>query len=59
MGTPPFTPARVSRFLLLCLLGALAIIGAYLLLTHAEARQGVQHQQSRLHLFTPPPLENT
>ncbi len=51
MGAPPFTPARVTRFLLFCLLGALVIIGLYILLTHAEARQGVPHQQSSLPSF--------
>ncbi len=48
MGAPPFTPARVTRFLLLWVLAALAIAGLYLLLTHATAREGMTPQRTRL-----------
>ncbi len=37
----PFTPMRVARFLLLCLLGMAAVYGLFFLLTHARARKSV------------------
>ena len=46
----PFTPMRVCRFLLLCLLGLAVVYGLFLLLIHARARKSITptNGQSRL-----------
>ncbi len=48
----PFTPLRVCRFLLLCLLGFAAVYGLFFLLTHARARKSVTPSKQSL-LQTP------
>ena len=37
----PFTPKRVAGFLVLCLLGLLAVWAVFMLLIHARARQSI------------------
>ncbi len=46
MACPPFSAARVSRFLALWLGAILLFCGLYFLLTHAAARESVRPQTS-------------
>ncbi len=44
----PFSPARVSRFLVLFVLALFAFWGLYILLTHVRARQSITPQHAVL-----------
>ncbi len=44
----PFSPARVSRFLLLFCLALAAVWGLYIMLTHVRARQSITPQHAQL-----------
>ena len=53
MAAPPFTAARVSRFLALCLGAMLLFWGLYFLLTHATAREGIKPSGAQGRLSVP------
>ncbi len=56
MASPPFSTARVSRFLALWLGAILLFCGLYFLLTHATARESVKPQTSTGQPAVPPSL---
>ena len=53
--TEPFTPTRVTRFLLLCALAIAGVFGLFQLLTHARARQAIPTDSPHSQFMRPQP----